>query len=116
MQINLLRTTMSAIDSVRKLALFAQSVQADLATTKQQLADALANDAADAEAIAAAQADADAAKAKATELQVLADADATEDSEIESLVASVLPAEPDPVDPVVDPAPVEPTPEADPVI
>lgn len=107
MQINLLRTAMSAIDSVRKLALFAQSVQADLAETKQQLADALANDAADAEAIAAAQADADAAKAKADELQVLADADATEDSEIESLVDSVLPAEP---------APVEPTPEADPVV
>ncbi len=76
------------------------------ATLKEQLAEALANDAADADRIAAAEAAATEARAKAdelvakvNELQALADADAAEDQQISDLIA-----------PFEDPAP-EPAPE-----
>jgi predicted nucleic acid-binding Zn-ribbon protein len=48
--------------------------QAEIADLKQQLANAMANDASDADAIKAAQADADVAKAVATQAQTNADA------------------------------------------
>ena len=71
-------------------------LKTELAATKQQLADALANDAADAATIATAQTKADTAKAEAqtakdalAPLQELADTDATEDSSIDQALESV---------------------------
>lgn len=68
------------------------------AQLKEQLAQALANDVADAEAIAAAQAEAEAAravadeaKAKSEELQTLVDADTAEDAQILALLDATLP-------------------------
>lgn len=85
---------MSAIAAVRKLGTFTQSVQAELAETKQKLADALAAPPANNEAIAQAQAEADAAKAKVAELQALVDADTAEDADIVAIVDSVIPPAP----------------------
>jgi hypothetical protein len=72
------------------------ALTAELAATKEALAVALGNDAADAEAIAQAKADAaaahaahEAAAAKATELQGLVDADTEEDAAITALLDSV---------------------------
>jgi hypothetical protein len=69
---------------------------AEVAVTKEALATALSNDAADAEAIAAATADAEVSKAaaqeaeaKAAALQELADADAAEDEAITAVLDSV---------------------------
>lgn len=71
------------------------SKQSEIASLKQQLAEALANDAADAAAIQAAKADASAAEAQAKEaqdnaarLQELVDADVVEDQGISDLLAS----------------------------
>lgn len=72
------------------------------AQLKEQLAEALANDVADADAIAAAQAEAEAAravadeaKAKSEELQTLVDEDTAEDAQILALLdATLLPSEP----------------------
>jgi peptidoglycan hydrolase CwlO-like protein len=72
------------------------ALTAELAATKEALAVALANDAADAEAIAQAEADAaaaheahEAAATKAAELQTLVDADTEEDAAITALLDSV---------------------------
>jgi hypothetical protein len=72
------------------------ALTAELAATKEALAAALANDAADAETIAQAQADAaaahdahEAAAAKVAELQGLVDADTEEDAAISALLDSV---------------------------
>jgi hypothetical protein len=72
------------------------ALAAELAATKEALAVALGNDAADAETIAQAQADAaaahaahEAAAAKAAELQGLVDADTEEDAAITALLDSV---------------------------
>jgi len=71
-------------------------LKAELATAKQDLADALGNDAASAQAVADAQAEADAAKAEAqiakdavAPLQALADADIEEDTALTEALASV---------------------------
>jgi hypothetical protein len=68
------------------------------AQLKEQLAQALANDVADASAIAAAQAEAEAArvvadeaKAKSEELQTLVDEDTAEDAQILALLDATLP-------------------------
>jgi regulator of replication initiation timing len=73
------------------------------ATLKEQLATALANDAADAEAIASAQgaaaeakASLEAAQGQNAELQSAISADVAEDEQIEALISSVLPQEPAP--------------------
>jgi hypothetical protein len=72
------------------------ALTAELAATKEALAVALSNDAADAETIAQAQADAaaaheaaEAAATKAAELQGLVDADTEEDAAITALLDSV---------------------------
>jgi hypothetical protein len=72
------------------------ALTAELAATKEALAVALGNDAADAETIAQAQADAaaaheahEAAATKAAELQGLVDADTEEDAAIAALLDSV---------------------------
>jgi hypothetical protein len=71
-------------------------ILSELATTKEALATALANDAADAEAVATATAAAEAAaaaskeaEAKAAGLQELVDADAEEDAAISAALDSV---------------------------
>ena len=71
-------------------------LKTELAASKQQLADALTNDAADAATIATAQSKADVALAEAqtakdalAPLQGLADADATEDAGIDAELADV---------------------------
>ena len=72
------------------------ALTAELAATKEALAVALGNDAADAETIAQAEADAaaaheahEAAAAKVAELQGLVDADSEEDAAISALLDSV---------------------------
>jgi hypothetical protein len=72
------------------------ALTAELAATKEALAVALSNDAADAETIAQAEADAaaahashEAAAAKVAELQGLVDADTEEDAAITALLDSV---------------------------
>ena len=72
------------------------ALSAELAATKEALAVALGNDAADAETIAQAQADAatataaaEAAATKAAELQTIVDADTEEDAAITALLDSV---------------------------
>ena len=72
------------------------ALSAELAATKEALAVALGNDAADAETIAQAHADAEAARVaaeaaatKASELQSLVDADTEEDAAITALLDSV---------------------------
>jgi len=72
------------------------ALTAELAATKEGLAVALGNDAADAETIAQAEADAaaaheahEAAAAKVAELQGLVDADTEEDAAISALLDSV---------------------------
>lgn len=89
----LLRIYMSIITSATRLVKYAQSLVVEVADLKQRLADALANDAADAVTIGKAKADAEIAQAKIGELQALADADVKEDAEFEALVDSVVPAE-----------------------
>jgi hypothetical protein len=89
--INPHRIFMSIVNSVKRLADAYVAATTDLATVKQKLADALANDAADDAAIAAAQAAADAAQAKADALQATVDADVTEDADVEALIAATLP-------------------------
>jgi hypothetical protein len=75
-------------------------LKATVANLSSQLADALANDAADAEAIATAQAEAtiafeaaEGAKAAVAPLQAAFDADADEDEQINALLDSVDPQE-----------------------
>jgi len=75
-------------------------LKATVANLSSQLADALANDAADAEAIATAQAEAtiafeaaEVAKAAVAPLQAAFDADVSEDEQINALLDSVDPEE-----------------------
>jgi len=77
-------------------------LKATVANLSSQLADALANDAADAEAIATAQAEAtiafeaaEVARAAVAPLQAAFDADADEDAQINALLDSVDPQEED---------------------
>lgn len=128
-RIHRLTTTMSALsDRVVAVIQFLQageaSLKAELAQVKEQLAAALTNDAADAEAIAAAQADAaaargaaDAAALKVAELQGLADADAAEDAAITAALDAIpgAPGSPLVVEPLPEPEPTpEPSPEPEP--
>lgn len=87
---------MSVVDSVKRLADAYVAGEVEKADLKQQLADALSNDAADQAAIDAAQLAADQALAKVRELQTLVDADALEDADIQALVDAALPPEPTP--------------------
>lgn len=64
---------------------------AENADLKTQLAEALADDAADEAAIAEAQAAAEEARVRAESLQVAVDADLVEDSEITAAIDAVLP-------------------------
>lgn len=82
---------MSVVDSVKRLADAYVAAIAENATIKQQLADALGNDAADQAEIDAAQLAADQAQAKLGELQALVDTDALEDADIQALVDAALP-------------------------
>lgn len=82
---------MSVVDSVKRLADAYVAAIAESATIKQQLADALGNDAADQAEIDAAQLAADQALAKVGELQTLVDTDALEDADITALVDAALP-------------------------
>ena len=83
-----------------------QTLLQEIADLQEQLATALANDAADAAAIAAAQEAAAAAQAAAEQamaanapLQALADADTAEDAELQAILGAVtLPEEPAPVE------------------
>jgi hypothetical protein len=84
------------IAAVQKFLSDKANLKQELAQTKEQLAVALANDAASAEAIAAAQAAAadavgaaEAAAAKVSELQALADADVAEDEMITAALDSL---------------------------
>jgi len=87
-KLTLLLQNMSALsDRVIKVLQDKADLKTELASAKAALAEALANDVADAERIAAAEADAAAAQtaadtaiAKVAELQSLADADAAEDA------------------------------------
>lgn len=85
---------MSVVDSVKRLADAYVASVTENATIKQQLADALANDAADQAEIDAANTSAEEAKAKVSELQALVDADTLEDSDIQALVDAALPPAP----------------------
>jgi len=83
-------------------------LKATIADLSAQLADALANDAADAQAIATAQSEAmiafeaaEVARAAVAPLQAAFDADADEDAQINALLDSVDPQ--DPEDPEEDP-------------
>lgn len=87
---------MSVITAVKNLADAYVVSATENAALKQQLAEALANDAADQATIEAAQQAALDAQAKLPELQALADADALEDAEIQSIVDATLPAKPTP--------------------
>lgn len=96
---------MSVVDSVKRLADAYVSSEVEKADLKQQLADALSDDAADQAEIDSAQLAADQALAKVRELQTLVDADALEDADIQALVDAALPPEPTPVsdaEPVAD--------------
>lgn len=82
-----------------RLASVLNEQQIEIAALKQQLAAALADDAADDDAVAAAENAADdaaqlaaAAKARADELQALADADAIEDQAISDLLSQFEPS------------------------
>jgi len=84
------------IAAVQKFLSDKADLKQELAQTKEQLAVALANDVASAEAIAAAQAAAadavgaaEAAAAKVSELQALADADVAEDEMITAALDSL---------------------------
>ena len=97
---SLTRTMTALVARIQSVITYFQNgeaaLTAELATTKEALATALASDAADAETIAQAQADAaaahaahEAAAAKASELQTLVDADTEEDAAITALLDSV---------------------------
>jgi hypothetical protein len=97
---SLTRTMTALVSRIQSVIEFFQNgeaaLTAELATTKEALAVALGNDAADAETIAQAVADAAAAHetaevaaAKATELQSLVDVDTEEDAAITALLDSV---------------------------
>jgi hypothetical protein len=86
---DLLRTFMAILAAVQKVIAYAQTLVSDkaklaqqLADTQQELATALADDKADAEAI-------DSANAKAIELQKLADAETAKVAELQATVASM---------------------------
>jgi hypothetical protein len=96
----LLKLFMSLNSSVQRLVKYTQTVLAENADLKNQLATALANDKADAQTIADAQLAAEVANIKISELQGLADFDIAEDAELESLIGSVLPAEEPTAEPV----------------
>lgn len=115
-KVNRILTTLETMSSLlsqatESVAYLKSSAAADkaalldqIATLKEKLALALANDAADADAIAAAQADAAASKValeeakaqaeaiqqKAAELQALADADTLEDSQLAEVFRPIL--------------------------
>ena len=87
-------------DLARKIVAYFQNREQllldDIATLKEELAAALANDAADAATIAEAQAaataartEADAAIAKATDLEALVTEDLAEDAELQEILSSV---------------------------
>jgi chromosome segregation ATPase len=102
---DLLRTFMSIITSVKTLVEYAQNLGTDkaklsqeLASTQQQLAAALANDKADAETIAAAtakydelQAAANAQADKAMQLETTIAGLVKDDAQAEALIAAILP-------------------------
>jgi cysteinyl-tRNA synthetase len=111
-QFNYQRKQMSALtDLARRVITYLlgreQTLLEEIASLQEQLATALANDAADAAAIAAANDAADAARAAAdqavaanAELQALATADQAEDAELETILGAVpLPEESTPVEP-----------------
>ncbi|MGL5062340.1 MAG: hypothetical protein ACRC62_20375 [Microcoleus sp.] len=85
---------MSVVDSVKRLADAYVASATEIATLKQQLADAMANDAADAAAVQEAQLAATEALAKANSLQQMVDADALEDADIQAIVDTALPPVP----------------------
>jgi regulator of replication initiation timing len=88
---------MALLDQVAKLVGYTNQLKQENADLKTQLVEALANDAADAQAIAdaksladQAQIEAQAAKDAVTPLQELADVDKVEDEQITELLDSVV--------------------------
>jgi len=97
---------MSLLEKVKKLVDFNAALKQQLAETEAKLAEALANDKADAEAIALqtelaeqAKLEAEEAKQSVAPLQAAIDADADEDEQIEAILSSVIyPEEVEPED------------------